>query len=303
MDLAEKSIKTDNEFEALLFRASPTGLHGATPELFGINVFKIREVFESVEITSVPGSPPEVRGMISLRGEILPVIDLSDLLYKRKYAEAPLMMVTEFAGHKQVFLIHDILRIQKMSWKDIQPVAMGQENSLVSGVAQLPGDMLVSLLDVEQVLSRFIDFDSLSGPAIEGHSFTGTGLFIDDSMVARKQIEKTIKALGLTPASAADGLQGWNTLDRMAKEHGANLRQHLRFILTDVEMPEMDGYELAQRVKKDPRFTGIPVVMYSSLTQGLNEAKGKQAGADVYVEKFNATQLASTLARVMTASH
>lgn len=302
MDLSENSVQTDNEFEALLFHAAPTGLKGNAPELFGINVFKIREVFESVDITSVPGSPPEVRGMISLRGEILPVIDLSDLLYGRKYPEAPLMMVTEFAGHKQVFLIHAILRIQKMSWKDIQPIAMGQENSLVSGVAQLSDNVLVSLLDVEQVLSRFIDFDAMSGPAFDGHSFTGTALFVDDSLVARKQIEKTIKALGLTPLSAADGLQGWNTLDRLAKEHGSNLKQHLRFILTDVEMPEMDGYEFTQRIKKDSRFAGIPVVMYSSLTQGLNEAKGRKAGADVYVEKFNAAQLASTLAQVMTPS-
>jgi two-component system chemotaxis response regulator CheV len=127
--------------------------------------------------------------------------------------------------------------------------------------------------------------------------------FADDSAVARKQIERTLDALGLKHLGSINGRQAWTELQKIADYAGSvqrSLKEMVSAILTDVEMPEMDGYMLTKQIKSDPRFAGIPVIMHSSLSSASNRALGQSVGVDEYVPKFEPQRLAETLARLFT---
>ena len=289
---AHTRIAGSNHMEVLLFSLG-------TRETFGINVFKVREIMRTPVITRTPNTPYGVAGVASLRGSIIPVISLSDFV-KREHA-APsngTMMVTEFNCHTQGFLVHSVDRIVQVEWDKVKApeglLAGGDDT--VTSITELPGGRLVSILDVEHVIASV--FGEPAMPVIEPVAGGGAVFFADDSLVARKEIVQVLERLNLPHQHAANGREAWERLQAIASRahaEGVPLSERLRVILTDAEMPEMDGYVLTRRIKADPRFAGVPVVMHSSLSSDANRAMGTSVGVDAYVAKFDAGVLAETL--------
>ena len=301
---ARTKLAGTNKLEILLFSLGDNASTGRR-ETFGINVFKVREVMRTPPITAAPEMPASVEGMVSLRGVLVPVVDLAK--YARVNTETPrsIMIVTEYAGHTQGFLVEGVDTILRLDWSQMKvppEMLMAEMGGLVTAVTELPDGRLVMMMDVEKVLSETTNYDDevvyrnikpLNNPAL-------TVFFADDSIVARKQITRTLEAMNVKHVGAINGLEAWNELEKMAAyavASGQKITDLVSLVLTDVEMPEMDGYILTKKIKSDPRFAGVQVVMHSSLSGMSNQQLGKSVGVDEYVPKFEAQKLSETLTR------
>jgi two-component system chemotaxis response regulator CheV len=292
---ARTKLAGSNKMEILLFSL---GSH----EVFGINVFKVREVTNTPHITKTPNVPKGVEGFISLRGNIIPVLSLSTFINLEGKAECSndTLIVTEFSRHTQGFLVHDVDRIIRVDWDKVKPpqnMLSGNE-SVITAITELPDGRLVSILDVEQLLVKAIGETKI--PELEALNWDNDRyiFFADDSAVARKAIVGVLDRMGVKHQQANNGKEAWEKLKSLAaraQQDGRPLHETLRLILTDAEMPEMDGYVLTKNIKSDRRFSGIPVVMHSSLSSQANRTMGLQAGVDAYVPKFDPHALAETL--------
>ncbi len=292
---ARTKLVGSNKMEILLFSLG-------TGEVFGINVFKVREVSQTPAITKTPNTPPGVEGVISLRGNIIPVISLAKFTSLESAPEntGSTMIVTEFSRHTQGFLVHDVDRIIRVDWDKVKPpqsMLMGND-ALITAITELPDGKLVSILDVEQILARAIGVEEI--PTLEKVQSEREHMvfFADDSTIARKEITKVLEGMGVKFQQATNGLEAWEKLQNLAQRvpnDGSTLKDLISVILTDAEMPEMDGYVLAKNIKSDRRFDGIPVVMHSSLSSEANRAMGQSVGVDTYVAKFDPIILVDTL--------
>ena len=292
---ARTKLAGSNRMEILLFSLG-------TQEIFGINVFKVREVSRTPFITKAPNMPIGVEGLISLRGNVIPVLALAKVMGIVDPGE-PLgnsMMVTEYSKRTLGFLVHEVDRIIRVDWDKVRAPdnVTSSSHNFITAITELQDGKLVSILDVETILA------STFGEAVVGqiHPLEGahdvTVFFVDDSSVARKKIAETLDKLGVKHKHALNGLEAWTRLEGMAghaQQRGLSLRDEVSLILVDAEMPEMDGYVLTRNIKSDVRFEGIPVVMHSSLSSEANRAMGKSVGVDAYVAKFDADVLAETL--------
>jgi two-component system chemotaxis response regulator CheV len=243
--------------------------------------------------------------MVSLRGNLVPVVDLAK--YTGVPVEAPpqIMIVTEYNGHTQGFVVEAVDTIQRLDWSAMKaPPEMltAQTGGLVTAVTELQDNRLVMMLDVEKILSETSGYDDehLYRGIKRVHSGERTVLFTDDSSVARNQITRTLEAMGLRHISRINGRLAWEELDRLgaaAVAAGRPIGDFVNLVLTDVEMPEMDGYMLTKTIKTDPRFAGLPVIMHSSLSGMQNQHLGRSVGVDEYVSKFEPHKLAEVLTR------
>ncbi|MGL5633355.1 MAG: chemotaxis protein [Azovibrio sp.] len=305
---ARTKLAGTNKLEILLFSLGEDRRTGRK-ECFGINVFKVREVMRTPPITSAPEMPPAVEGMVSLRGILVPVVDLAR--YSGVDSDVPreIMIVTEYNGHTQGFLVEAVDTILRLDWSMMRvppDMLVAQMGGLVTAVTELQDGRLVMMMDVEKVLSETTRYDEddiqfKSIVPLDNPEFTV--FFCDDSIVARRQIERTLNALGLKYISANNGSQMWDELEKMAvyaKAMGKAPAEAISLILTDIEMPEMDGYILTKKIKADPRFASIPVIMHSSLSGMSNQNLGLSVGVDEYVPKFEPQRLSETIARRLT---
>jgi two-component system chemotaxis response regulator CheV len=286
-----------NKMEILLF-----SLGG--DEVFGINVFKVREVTDALPLTRVPNLHENIEGVVSLRGNVIPVIALARW-FGGDAEGCSTMMVTEISRHAQGFLVRAVDHIVRVNWDQVHAVTHGlaDEHNLVTAYTRLPDGRLVSILDVEQILATV--FSEKTVPDMTHVGAEGACiLFADDSQVARRQIVQVLDRIGVRHQQANNGAEAWEMLQGLAasaQAEGVPLRHKLDLVLTDAEMPEMDGYVLTHRIKSDVRFKGIPVVMHSSLSSDANRAMGKSVGADAYVPKFDPLVLADTLRPLLEA--
>jgi two-component system chemotaxis response regulator CheV len=292
---ARTRLAGSNKMEILLFSLG-------TREIFGINVFKVREVGRTPHITKTPNMPRGVEGLISLRGNVIPVLSLAPFM-QLQGAPAGLgktMMVAEYSKRTLEFLVHDVDRIIRVDWERVKaPESVLTANQgLITAVIELENGGLVSILDVEQILANAFG-DALIVDITPAQVDPDTSVFfVDDSIVARRKISEVLDKLGVRHKHATNGMEAWTRLQGIAahvQQTGRNIRDEIRLILVDAEMPEMDGYVLTKNVKSDPRFEGVPVVMHSSLSSEANRAMGKSVGVDAYVAKFDAEALADTL--------
>ncbi|MBU1237131.1 MAG: chemotaxis protein [Gammaproteobacteria bacterium] len=293
---ARTKLAGSNRMEILLFSLG-------TQETFGINVFKVREVSKTPSITKSPNMPPGVEGLISLRGNVIPVLALAKAM---RLPDSPpglggSMMVTEYSKRTLGFLVSSVDRIIRVDWDKVrapESVVTGGASTYITAITELADGKLVSIVDVEQILANTFG-DSVVGQIDrieEGDEFNV--FFVDDSVVARKRIAEVLDKLGVKHKHALNGLEAWTRLSGMAahcQQLGTPLLDEINLILVDAEMPEMDGYVLTKNIKSDPRFEGIPVVMHSSLSSEANRAMGKSVGVDSYVAKFDAEVLANTI--------
>jgi two-component system chemotaxis response regulator CheV len=306
---ARTKLAGTNKLEILLFSLGTNSITGRR-ETFGINVFKVREVMRTPPITSAPEMPAAVQGMVSLRGVLVPVVDLAS--YAGVVTETPrsIMIVTEYAGHTQGFLVEGVDTILRLDWSQMKvppDMLVAEMGGLVTAVTELADGRLVMMMDVEKVLSETTNYDEeivyrnikpLDNPSL-------TVFFADDSVVARKQITRTLDAMNVKYVSSINGLDAWNELQKIAayaQASGQKVTDLVSLVLTDVEMPEMDGYILTKKIKTDPRFAGVPVIMHSSLSGMSNQQLGKSVGVDEYVPKFEAQKLSETLSRRLLGS-
>ncbi len=297
-----------NRLEVLLFSL---GKDDSTEreEVYGINVFKVREVMQVPDITHAPDMPESVEGMTSLRGIMVPVVNLPKFCGLNISAEPQILIVTEYNKHMQGFLVQSVENILRLQWNDIKvPPSMmsNQLGGLVTAVTELQDGRIAMIMDVEKVLAETAHFaqeesyfDDVS--TLEGQGYTI--LYADDSSVARSQIERTLDHMGVAHISSINGAEAWNKLKEIAaraETTGLPVKDYIQAVLTDVEMPEMDGYVLTKHIKNDPRFAGIPVIMHSSLSAEANMSLGKGVGADAYVPKFEPKELSNKLVEILT---
>ncbi len=292
---ARTKLAGSNKMEILLFSLG-------SGEIFGINVFKVREVCQTPKVTRSPNMPMGVEGVISLRGNIIPVIALAKFIELDEVPEdtGHTMIVTEYSRHTQGFLVHDVDRIIRVDWDKVKPpqAMLAGHEGLITAITELPDGKLVSILDVEQILANAIGIEPVPELAPVETDREQSIFFADDSAVARKEIVMVLDKMGVKYQQATNGLEAWEKLQSLAsrsQQDGTVLHDQIRIILVDAEMPEMDGYVLAKNIKADRRFEGIPVVMHSSLSSEANRDMGKRVGVDAYVAKFDPGVLAETL--------
>ena len=306
---ARTKLAGTNKLEILLFSLGVNARTGRR-ESFGINVFKVREVMRTPPITSAPDMPASVEGMVSLRGVLVPVVDLAKYAGVETDSPRSIMIVTEYAGHTQGFLVENVDTILRLDWSQMKvppDMLLAEMGGLVTAVTELQDGRLVMMMDVEKVLSETTNYDEeivyrsikpLNDPNL-------TVYFADDSVVARNQITRTLEAMNVKYVGAMNGREAWNELEKVAayaETSGQEITDLVSLVLTDVEMPEMDGYILTKKIKSDPRFAGVPVIMHSSLSGMSNQQLGKSVGVDEYVPKFEAQKLSETLTRRLLGS-
>ncbi|WP_157669995.1 chemotaxis protein [Chitinibacter sp. GC72] len=304
---ARTKLAGTNKLEILLFTLGLDQRSGRR-ETFGINVFKVREVMRTPEITQAPDMPSSVEGMVSLRGSLVPVIDLARYAGIQTESRPEIMIVSEYNGHTQGFLVEAVDTILRLDWSvmrvppDMLTMQMG---GLVTAVTELDNGKLVMMLDVEKVLAETTQHSNRvdTSTVVQNQKVINkTVFFADDSLVARSQIEQTLDAMNIRHLHAINGKRAWEELLLIAQSaeiQGLMVKDMIQLVLTDVEMPEMDGYMLTKQIKSDPRFVGIPVLMHSSLSGLSNQKLGQSVGVDGYVAKFEPHKLSQSIANFL----
>ncbi|WP_019531717.1 chemotaxis protein CheV [Dasania marina] len=281
-----------NRLELLLFR-----LDGA--QVYGINVFKVKEVLQCPKLTKIPQRNPVVRGVSHIRGGTIPIMDLSLATGQGELddIESCFVIITEYNTATQGFLVRGVERIINMNWGDIHPPpkASGREHYLTA-VTNIDG-RLVEIIDVEKILSEVSPMvEEISAGVVDDdigvEAASKHVLIVDDSAIARKQIKRCVESIGVETTVLNDGRQAYEHLLALADE-GIDVSKKYMVMISDIEMPEMDGYTLTSEVRADARLAKLHVVLHTSLSGVFNQAMVKKVGADNFLAKFNPDQLAT----------
>jgi two-component system chemotaxis response regulator CheV len=312
-DIHERvKLAGSNKFELLLFHLGEAPSTGGN-ELFGINVFKVREVLVMPAITALANAHEHLMGVANIRGQIIPVINLPAVVGCLPKKGLNILMVTEFGRTVQAFAVEDVNEIVRLDWDQVLPAETSHAGAIITGIARLDGananTRLAQVLDVEQILKNVMPTTKeeinkeVVGPELKLPQ--GSVILVaDDSAVARSVIELGLKAMGAPYIMTKTGKEAWERLQVIADQaiaDGQTAHDKVAVVLTDLEMPEMDGFTLTRNIKQDARFKGIPVVIHSSLTGSTNENHVKAVGADAYVAKFVPRELAATIRKVLPA--
>lgn len=305
------NLTSSNKFELLLFRLGVDQALGKS-ELFGINVFKIREIVAMPSITPIAGTEAHSLGVVNLRGQVIPVLDLPAIVGCKPETGLNIMLVTEYARSTQAFAVESVEDIVRLDWRQVLSAeSSGATGKLVTSIARLDGNTdqsrLAQVLDVEAILQMIYPSQNQEvtvekvGPKLK----LKPGTFIlaaDDSFVARSLIEQELKALEAPFEMTKSGKEAWDRLNAIADAaaaEGKTVLDKVAMVLTDLEMPEMDGFTLTRNIKQDSRFHGLPVLIHSSLSGSANEDHVRSVGADGYVAKFVAEDLAANIRKVL----
>lgn len=280
-----------NRLELLTFRLNGT-------QRFAINVFKVQEVILLPTLVMLPKSHPVIVGITHLRDQTIPVIDLSMAVGRKpiRNREKANLIVTEYNKSVQAFLVAGVDNIVNLNWEEVlaPPPTAGASNYLTS-ITRLDGE-IVEIIDVEKVLAEVVPYNAKVSAEVLDHSLMQAAkgmevLIVDDSSVALAQIRDTIGQLGLQITAETDGLRALNLLRGWADE-GIDVSKKLLMVITDAEMPEMDGYRLTAEIRSDPRLAGLYVVLHTSLSGSFNEAMVEKVGCDGFLSKFQPDSLA-----------
>lgn len=290
-----------NRLELLMFR-----LNGG--QLYGINVFKVKEVLPCPALSILPHSSPVVRGVAYVRGRTISILDLSIATGGRPLADVVggFIIITEYNNSVQGFLVRGVERIVNLNWEDVHspPKGSGREHYLTA-VTEVD-NKLVEILDVERILSEVSPAGrSLSESLVNSGKRAeeiNTVLIVDDSSVARSQIKRCCEAIGLQTVVLNDGKQALNHLKDML-EQGQNPLEKYVLLISDIEMPEMDGYTLTASVKADPRLSSLHIMLHTSLSGVFNQAMVEKVGANDFLAKFNPDELAQRVLQQLEARH
>lgn len=299
-----------NKMELLEFQIEIAGAGSEKRSgVYGINVSKVMEVIRMPILTDIPKAPPFVLGLMHLRGKTIPVISLAQWMgipETERDLENDKVIVTEFNNTAFGFVVQRANRIRRVAWEDIQlpPEIVNEKfGGNITGTTLIEDDAFLLMIDLERIVADLSPNkeDLFTPPAVvPGHDQKKKRLLVaDDSAVARKQIERILSKGYFEVELVIDGKKAWERLEEyynQAREEGVSIRELVHLVVTDVEMPEMDGYTLTRKIKEDERFRGLPVIMHSSMSGESNVARGKESGCDVYVVKFDPELLFKTVA-------
>ena len=292
-----------NRLELLLFR-----LDG--PQLYGINVFKVREVLQCPKLTMMPKSHPVVCGVASIRGATIPILDLAMATGSGALQDqsSPFVIITEYNTKTQGFLVRSVERIVNMNWEDIHPPPKGAgRDHYLTAVTRLD-EQLVEIIDVEKVLAEVSPTPEAISQGVvdvetQAKALSLRVLTVDDSSVARKQVARCLQTVGVEVVSLNDGRQALDYLRKMVNE-GKDPSEEFLMMISDIEMPEMDGYTLTAEIRNDPRMKNLHIILHTSLSGVFNQAMVKKVGADDFLAKFRPDDLASRVVdRIKAADH
>lgn len=280
-----------NRLELLLFR-----LGGQ--QLYGINVFKVKEVLQCPQLNAIPGRSTVVRGVAHIRGGTLPIMDMNLAIGRRELPdiESCFVIITEYNRTAQGFLVRSVERIVNMNWGDIHPPPKGAgKEHYLTAVTQVDGQ-LVEIIDVEKILAEVAPMrEEVSAGVIEDgiadRVVQKNILIIDDSTIARKQIQRVVESMGIKTTIKKDGAEGFKYLQDLLKEN-KNPYEELIMIICDIEMPEMDGYTFTAEVRNHPQLKNLHIILHTSLSGVFNEAMVRKVGADDFLAKFHPDELA-----------
>ena len=281
-----------NRLELLLFR-----LDG--PQLYGINVFKVREVLQCPKLTMIPKSHPVVCGVASIRGATIPILDLAMATGAGALQDQsnPFVIITEYNTKTQGFLVRSVERIVNMNWEDIHPPPKGTGHDHYLTAVTRMDDQLVEIIDVEKVLAEVSPSpETITHGVVDvetrSKALSLRVLTVDDSSVARKQVARCLQTVGVEVVSLNDGRQALDYLRKLVEE-GKDPSEEFLMMISDIEMPEMDGYTLTAEIRNDPRMQKLHIILHTSLSGVFNQAMVKKVGADDFLAKFRPDDLAS----------
>ena len=283
-----------NRLELLTFR-----LRGS--QLFAINVFKVQEVQQLPTLNLLPKSDPMVVGVTTVRGRTIPVIDLSMAIGRNAITqdEKANIIVTEYNRSVQAFLVGSVDRIVNLNWdKVIPPPTASGSSHYLTAITHID-DQIVEIIDVERVLAQVVTFDTdISQDILDQQLFDYARqleiLLVDDSSIAIEQARGTLRKLGLNVIVETDGLKALNRLQSW-RDEGINVQDKLLMVITDAEMPEMDGYRLTTEIRNDPALSGLYVILHTSLSGSFNKAMVEKVGCNDFLSKFQPDVLAQTV--------
>lgn len=280
----------ENRLELLLFSLN-------SRQLFAINVFKVREVIKVPPLTKMPGAHHNVTGVATLRGVPVPIIDLRQAIgFPPSRMEKPEqnLIITEYNRTTQGFLVGQVRNIVNTAWTEIEPPpkSAGRANYLtaITQIKDQDQTKIVEIIDVEKVLAEIIDYDVSISAEVLDHDIIGemagrNVLIVDDSSTARNQIKDTLSQLGLNIIECRDGLEALTLLKSWCDD-GKDVTKELLMMITDAEMPEMDGYRLTHEVRNDPRMKDLFITLNTSLSGSFNEAMVEKVGCNRFISKF-----------------
>lgn len=283
-----------NRLELLMFRLG-------NKQRFGINVFKVQEVIQCPPLTKVPHAHPVVRGVATLRGKTITIIDLAQAIGRPAITDIAqaYIIITEYNRAVQGFLVSGVDRIVNMNWEEILPPPKGTGHNYMTAVTHVDKD-LVEIIDVEKVLAEVIHVDETVNSALiedsrsEIHEQARRILVADDSSVARNQIKRTLDQIGVNTILAKDGREALEVLKSMA-DSGTPINDQLSMVISDIEMPEMDGYTLTTQIRTDSRLKDLYVILHTSLSGVFNNSLVEKVGANKFIAKFKPDELASAV--------
>ena len=281
-----------NRMELLLFRLGDK-------QLFGINVFKVQEVIQCPPLTKMPNAHRVVCGVANMRGKTISVMDLAMAIGKRGVTDPSTcnIIITEYNRSTQGFLVSSVDRIINMNWENILPPPRGTGRASYMTAVTRIDDELIEIIDVEQVMADVVGTvndvsgDVLDSASDEERKLNKTILVVDDSSVARNQVKRTLDQLGYTAVLAKNGKDGLEKLRAWSKE--GSIHDFVDLVISDVEMPEMDGYTMTTEVRRDPALKDVYIMLHTSLSGVFNNAMVQKVGANKFIPKFNADELAT----------
>jgi two-component system chemotaxis response regulator CheV len=281
----------ENRLELLLFSLN-------SRQIFAINVFKIKEVIKVPGLTKMPGSHRNITGVASLRGDAVPVIDLRKAIGFPSSGSGEKqeqnLIITEYNRTVQGFLVGQVRNIVNTDWTEIQPPpkTTGRANYLtaITQIKEQDQTHIVEIIDVEKVLAEIVHYDVTISENVLDHDLVALMagrkvLIVDDSATARNQVKGTLSQLGLDIIECSDGMEAYNLLKSWC-DAGKDITKELFLVITDAEMPEMDGYKLTHEIRNDPRMKDLHITLNTSLSGSFNEAMVKKVGCDRFISKF-----------------
>ncbi|WP_097461718.1 chemotaxis protein CheV [Mangrovitalea sediminis] len=280
-----------NRLELLLFRLSGQ-------QLFALNVFKVREVIKLPGLTEIPNRHPVVCGVTHVRDQTIPVINLSQAIRMKPQVvdKESTIIVTEYNRTVQAFLVGSVDRIINMNWEQIEPPPRSAGRAHYLTAITRYDNRLVEIIDVEKVLAEIVEFSTdVSEEIVDREVLEHLGdrkiLLVDDSPVAINQARDTLSKIGISVMTARNGREGLALLKELSKD-GKSIYDQVLMVVTDAEMPEMDGYRLTTEIRNDPQLKDLHVVLHTSLSGSFNKAMVKQVGCDDFLSKFRPDELA-----------
>lgn len=285
-----------NRLELLLFKL-------AGRQRYGINVFKVREVLQCPTLTAIPKRNKFVRGIAHIRGQTISVIDLSLATGGKPIdnLKDSFIIIAEYNRSVQGFLVSSVERIVNINWEAIMPPPKGTsgKQSYLTAVTEIEKE-LVEILDVEKILEEITPSPTAISKQVDTHTInTDLGnrliLIADDSAVARNQVKRALEGLGVQMHLVKNGREALTYLQETGKTCKDSVTEKVGLLISDIEMPEMDGYTLTAEIKMDPMLKKLHVILHTSLSGVFNQQMVQKVGANDFIAKFNPDELAESV--------